>query len=54
MAAPDPLQGQPTAAKRSMAANGLGGILRATGRKATVAAKEGTEQNLVGPDEELE
>jgi hypothetical protein len=54
MAAPDPLYGEPAAAHCPMAANGLGSILRATWRKATVAAEEGTEQNLVGPNEELE
>ena len=37
-----------------MAADGFRGVLGATRRKPAVVAQEGTEQELVGPDKELE
>ena len=52
--AADTLYRQPPTPQSAMAADGFRGILGATGRKPAVVAQEGAEQELVGPDKELE
>ena len=54
MAATDALQRKPASLQRAVFTDRLGRILRTTGGKPAMIAKERAEQKLVGPDQELE